>query len=78
MKTKNVRLTVELGLGLLAAAMVAALITGCKSGPFSSDLNGSPTSDFHYAQSRNYHSPQVNTPPPASPTTNELGMPVSN
>jgi hypothetical protein len=78
MKIKTVRLSLELGLGLLTAVAVAVVITGCKSGPFSSDLNGSPTSDFHYAQSPNYHSPPYNTPPPAAPTTNDLGMPISN
>jgi hypothetical protein len=78
MKTKTVRLSLELGLGLLAAVLLASLITGCKSGPFSSDLNGSPTSDYHYAQSPNYHSPQVPRPQPGPPTTNDLGMPVTN
>jgi len=68
MKIKTVR--------LFLALSTAAGITGCASGPFSSSLGHSPTSDFHYVQEGNDHTTRVYTSPSTATATNDLGMPA--
>jgi hypothetical protein len=70
MKIKAGRLFLVLGLGLSTAAVVTG-ITGCTSGPFSSNLNQSPP----YTKptwSGDDHVPPVYTSPTVNPTTNNL------
>jgi hypothetical protein len=70
MKIKAARLFVTLVLGLSAAAMIAS-ITGCASGPFSSNLEGSPPYDNPAAKGDN-HTPIVYTSPSVTPAPTNL------
>jgi hypothetical protein len=65
MKIKAARPLVRLVLGLSAAAMVTSII-GCASGPFSSNLNGSPPYDKPTAKGDD-HTPIVYTSPSVTP-----------
>ena len=65
MKIKTGRLFPALGLGL----SMAAIITGCASGPFSSNLNQSPP-DFKPTWSGDEHAMPVYTSPTVTPATN--------
>ena len=67
-KIKSCRLFLVLGPGLLLAVIVTT-VTGCVSGPFSSDLNQSPP----YAKPTwrgDDHTPPVYTSPTVTPATN--------
>jgi len=70
MKIKTGRLFLALGLGLAMAAIVTS-ITGCVSGPFSSNLNQSPT-DFQSTSDGEDHAMPVYTSPTVTPATNNL------
>ena len=67
-KTKAGSLFLALGLGLSMAAIVTS-ITGCASGPFSSNLKQSPP-DFKPTWSGDDHAMPVYTSPTVTPTTN--------
>jgi hypothetical protein len=70
MKIKAARRFVTLVLGLSAAAMVTS-ITGCASGPLSSNLNGSPSDDKPTGNGDN-HTPIVYTSPSVTPDATDL------
>jgi hypothetical protein len=70
MKISAVRLFVILVLGLTATAIVAS-ITGCASGPFSSNLAGSPPYNFPPGRGDN-HTPVVYTSPSVTPAPADL------
>jgi hypothetical protein len=70
LKIKAGPLFMALGLGFSTAVVVTG-ITGCASGPFSSNLNQSPP----YSQSTwsgDDHTPPVYTSPTVTPATNNL------
>jgi hypothetical protein len=67
MKIKTGRVFTALGLGL----SMAAIITGCASGPFSSNLNQSPPY-FNPTWRGDDHTPPVYTSPAVTPETNNL------
>jgi hypothetical protein len=68
MKIKAGHLFLALGLGL-STAVIATGITGCVGGPFSSNLNQSPT-DFQPTWSGDDHAMPVYTSPTVTPATN--------
>jgi hypothetical protein len=68
LKIKAGRLFLALGLGLPMAVIVTS-ITGCASGPFSSNLNQSPT-DVQPTWSGDDHAMPVYTSPTVTPATN--------
>jgi hypothetical protein len=70
MKIKAGSLFLALGLGLSTAAVVTG-ITGCAGGPFSSNLNQSPT-DVNPTWSGDDHAQPVYTSPTVTPATNNL------
>jgi hypothetical protein len=70
MKIKAGSLFLALGLGLSTAAAVTG-ITGCVGGPFSSNLNQSPT-DFQPTWSGDDHAMPVYTSPTVTPATTNL------
>ena len=70
LKIKAGRLFLALGLGLSTAAMVTS-ITGCASGPFSSNLNHSPT-DNQPTWSGDDHAMPVYTSPAVTPASTNL------
>lgn len=70
MKINAARRFVTLVLGLSAAAVVTS-ITGCASGPLSSNLNGSP-SDDNTAGKGNNHIPVVYTSASVTPDSTDL------
>jgi hypothetical protein len=70
LKMKAVPLFLALGLGL-ASAVVVTGITGCASGPFSSNLNQSPP-DSKSAREGDDHAQPVYTSPTVTPATNNL------
>jgi len=70
LKIKAGRLFLALGLGLSMAAIVTS-ITGCVSGPFSSNLNQSPPY-FKPTMRGDDHTPPVYTSPTVAPATNNL------
>ena len=70
LKMKAAPLFLALGLGL-ASAVVVTGITGCASGPFSSNLNQSPP-DSKSAQGGDDHAQPVYTSPTVTPATNNL------
>jgi hypothetical protein len=70
LKIKAVRLLLALCLGLSMAVVVTS-ITGCASGPFSSNLNHSPT-DFEPTWSGDDHAMPVYTSPTVTPATTNL------
>jgi hypothetical protein len=70
LKIKAGRLFLALGLGLSMAAIVTS-ITGCASGPFSSNLNQSP-SDFQPTWSGDDHAMPVYTSPTVTSATTNL------
>ena len=67
LKIKTGRLFLALGLGLSMAAMV----TGCATGPFSSNLGHSPT-DIQPTWSGDDHAMPVYTSPAVTPATTNL------
>jgi hypothetical protein len=72
-KIKAGRLFLALGLGLSMAAVITGT-TGCASGPFSSNLNQSPT-DFQPTWSgddHDDHAMPVYTSPTVTPATTNL------
>jgi len=69
-KIKAGRLFLALGLGLSMAAVITGT-TGCASGPFSSNLNQSPTG-FKPTWRGDDHTPPVYTSPTVTPATNNL------
>ena len=69
-KIKAGRLFLALGLGLSMAAVITGT-TGCVSGPFSSNLNHSPT-DSQPTWSGDDHAMPVYTSPTVTPATNNL------
>jgi hypothetical protein len=69
-KIKAGRLLLALALGLSMAAIVTSM-TGCASGPFSSNLNQSPT-DSNPTQDGEDHAMPVYTSPIVTPATNNL------
>jgi len=70
LKFKAGPLFLALGLGLSTAVVVTG-ITGCASGPFSSNLNQSPTG-FKPTWRGDDHTPPVYTSPTVTPATNNL------
>ena len=70
LKIKAGSLFLALGLGLSTAAMVTG-VTGCASGPFSSNLNQSPPY-FNPTWRGDDHTPPVYTSPAVTPETNNL------
>jgi len=68
LKIKAVHLFLALGLGLSTAVIVTG-ITGCVGGPFSSNLNQSPT-DFQSTSDGEDHAMPVYTSPTDTPATN--------
>jgi hypothetical protein len=70
LKIKTGPLFLALGLGLSTAVVVTS-ITGCASGPFSSNLNQSPPY-FRPTMSDDDHTPPVYTSPTVTPATNNL------
>ena len=69
MKTINVRLLPVLGIGLSMAIVIS--VTGCTSGPFSSNLTHSPTSSDTTWRGDNHAQP-VYTSPTVTPATQTL------
>jgi hypothetical protein len=69
-KIKAGRLFLALGLGLSMAAVITGT-TSCASGPFSSNLNQSPT-DFQPTWSGDDHAMPVYTSPTVTPATTNL------
>jgi hypothetical protein len=70
LKIKTRSFLLASGLGLSTAALIA-VITGCTSGPFSSNLNGSPPGSSTPWKSDN-RTPPVYTSPTTTPATNDL------
>ena len=70
LKIKAGSLFLALGLGLSTAAIITS-ITGCASGPFSSNLNQSPP-DSKSAWGGDDHAQPVYTSPTVTPATNNL------
>jgi hypothetical protein len=70
LKIKAGRLFLALGLGLSMATVITGT-TGCASGPFSSNLNQSPT-DFQSTSDGEDHAMPVYTSPTVAPATNNL------
>jgi hypothetical protein len=70
MKIKAARLFVTSVLGLSAAAVVTS-ITGCASGPLSSNLEGSPPYDKPVGKGDN-QTPIVYTSPSVTPASTDL------
>jgi hypothetical protein len=70
LKIKAGPLFLALGLGLSTAVVVTGL-TGCVGGPFSSNLNQSPT-DSKPTWRGDDHTPPVYTSPTVTPATNNL------
>ncbi len=70
LKIKAGRLLLALALGLSTVAMVTG-VTGCANGPFSSNLNQSPT-DINPTWSGDDHAMPVYTSPSVAPATTNL------
>jgi hypothetical protein len=70
LKIKAGSLFLALGLGLSTAAMVTG-VTGCASGPFSSNLGHSPT-DIQPTWSGDDHAMPVYTSPTVTPASTNL------
>jgi hypothetical protein len=70
LKIKAGSLFLALGLGLSTAAMVT-VVTGCASGPFSSNLGHSPT-DIQPTWSGDDHAMPVYTSPTVTPASTNL------
>jgi hypothetical protein len=70
LQIKVSRLFLALGLGLSTTAIITG-VTGCASGPLSSNLNQSPT-DFQPTWSGDDHAMPVYTSPTVTPATTNL------